>query len=192
MKKLFLLLTVAMLLASCNNKNLKYDKPYFDFDSLVQAQIVKLSNAKVAVIKKTSLGKVRDSVAISPDTTQWKHELDAFQQLDVINKPLYKDAYQLEISKDTHSNLWVRTYTTKMKSPVRVVKFFYQEDFKKLKRIESSFEEKNLMYATSRKLTLTFDERQGLSLLSSYRVEGTQKMILSKSVAFTMEGKIKF
>jgi len=54
----------------------------------------------------------KDSTAFIPDSTQWKHELDAFQQLDVINKPLYKDNYHLEERDDDHSNLLVRKYTS--------------------------------------------------------------------------------
>ncbi|HEV8511953.1 MAG TPA: hypothetical protein VGQ59_01675 [Cyclobacteriaceae bacterium] len=190
--KFFLGVVSAALLVSCNQKNLKYDKPYFDFDSLVNHQVHQIASAKARVIKKTFLNVKNDSTILSPDTTQWKRELDAFQQLDVINKPLFKGGYQANNKEDDHSNLIVRSFSTKMKSPVPEVKFFYQGGFKKLKRIESVFNESNVLYSTSRKLTLEFEEQQGMAMISKYRVQGFQKMILSDSVKFSIEGKLLY
>jgi len=180
-----------MLLVSCHRENLKYDKPYFDFDSLVSTQVHRFALTKINLIKKTFLNGKRDSTILTPDTTQWKHELDAFQQLDVINKPLFKGNYVLRNQEDDHSNLMVRSYSTKMKSPVPKVKFFYQ-DGSKLKRIESVFNESNVLYSTSRKLTVEFEEQHGEPMISRYRVQGFQKMILSDSVKFSIEGKLQY
>ncbi len=189
--KFFMGMVAALLFVSCNRENLKYDKPYFDFDSLVHTQVHQIASAKASLIKKTFLNGKNDSTVIAPDTSQWKHELDAFQQLDVINKPLYKGNYQAQEREDDHSNLMVRAYTAKIKSPVPEVKFFYQEG-KKLKRIESVFKESNVLYSTSRKLTLEFKEHQGATMISSYRVQGFQKMILSDSTKFSIEGTLQY
>jgi len=190
--KFFLGVACGVLLISCNQKSLKYDKPYFDFDSLVNNQVQQMAWAKVSLRKKIFLNGKQDSAIFLPDTTQWKHELDAFQQLDLINKPLFKGNYEASDQQDDHSNLVVRALTTKMKSPVPEVKFFYQDGQKKLKRIESVFNESNVLYSTSRKLTLEFEEQQGVALISKYRVQGFQKMILSDSVAFSIDGKLLY
>src|SRR6478736_4311680 len=190
--KFFLSVAFVVLLFSCNRQNLVYDKPYFDFDSLVSNQVHQIASSKAKVIKKTFLNGKRDSAILLPDTTHWKHELDAFQQLDVINKPLFKGNYQTTNQEDDHSNLFVRSFTTKMKSPVPEVKFFYQDGFKKLKKIESVFNESNVLYSTSRKLTLEFEEQQGMAVITKYKVQGFQKMILSDSVAFSIEGKLLY
>src|SRR6185369_12552500 len=190
--KVFFGVACVVLLFSCNRQNLKYDKSYFDFDSLVNNQVQQIASAKARVIKKTFLNGKNDSTILLPDTTHWKHELDAFQQLDVINKPLFKGNYQAINQEDDHSNLLVRSFTTKMKSPVPEVKFFYQDGFKKLKKIESVFNESNVLYSTSRKLTLEFEEQQGIAMIKRYRVQGFQKMILSDSVAFSIEGKLLY
>ena len=187
--KVFFGIACAALLFSCNRQNLKYDKPYFDFDSLVNNQVQQIVLTKTNLIKKTFLNGKHDSTILLPDTVQWKHELDAFQQLDVINKPLFKGNYQAKDQEDDHSNLLVRSYSTKMKSPVPEVRFFYQDGYK-LKRIESVFNESNVLYSTSRKLTLEFEEQQGTAMISKYRLQGFQKMILSDSVAFSIEGKL--
>ena len=188
----FFFVVVFVLLVSCNRENLKYDKPYFDFDSLVNNQVQQIASAEVRLIKKSFLNGKQDSATLLPDTAQWKHELDAFQQLDVINKPLFKGNYQSKDQEDDHSNLLVRVFTTKMKSPVPEIKFFYQDGYMKLKRIESVFNESNVLYSTSRKLTLEFEEHHGAQMISRYQVQGFQKMILTDSVAFSIQGKLLY
>ncbi|GHM99664.1 hypothetical protein WSM22_11540 [Cytophagales bacterium WSM2-2] len=190
MMRPFLLALLAAALVSCNRQNLKYDKPYFDFDSLVHVQMINLGNSKVTVIKTSALNGRRDSTSIVPDTAQWKHELDAFQQLDVINKPSFKDAYHYSEAKDVHSNLQVRTFLTHEKSAVPWVKFYYLGDLKKLKKIESVYNERNAMFSSGRKLTLEFDNLENELVLMHYQVKGYQKMMLSDSVLFQLDGKI--
>ncbi len=183
-------LTLTALLCSCHHENVKYKKAYFDFDSLVNAQIQKLGEVKAKLVKKTFLNGKRDSTIFVPNTTQWKYELDAFQQVDVINKPLYRDNYLQKEQKDVHSNLIVRSYSAKIKSTIPEVKFFYQDNFKKLRRIEAIFREGNIVYTTARKLTMEFEEQKGVLVISDYRVEGFQKMMLSDTVKFLIEGKL--
>ncbi len=188
----FLAFGLACLLGSCNRENLKYDKPHFDFDSLVQTQSHLLTQTKARVSKESKVNGRSDSVTFMPDSTQWKNELDAFQQLDIINKPMYKGTYQISESDDEHSNLRMRSYVAKIKSPVQAVKFYYRNDLKELKRIESSFEEENLMMTITRKLILEFDEHHGQSVIVRYQVVGSQKMVLSNKVSFSIEGKVSY
>jgi len=191
MRFVFVIALVASL-GSCHRENLKYDKPYFDFDSLVRAQIIKLSEAKPRLQKITSLRGKTDSTSAVPDTTQWKHELDTFQQLDIINKPLYKGNYRRMDGKDDHSNLLVHSYTAQIKSLVPEVKFFYEGNFQKIKRIEAVFMEGNVLYTTSRRMVLEFEEQHGFRMISGYQVQGFQKMIFSDSVPFSIEGRLTF
>ena len=194
--KFFWCTILVAFLCSCHQENLTYDKPYFDFDSLVHKQVQLLSQHNCKVVKETFLNGKADSALLLPDTIQWKYELDAFQQLDAINKPLFKGNYQEQDQDDEHSNLLVHSYLfrpkSKMKSPVAEVKFFYQDGRKKLKRIKSVFSEENLLFSTSRKLTIEFGELQGIPIISGYRVEGFQKMILSDTVKFAIRGKMLF
>jgi hypothetical protein len=190
--KFFLGVASVVLLVSCNRQNLTYDKPYFDFDSLVNNQVRQIASRKANLIKRIFLRGKEDSTTFQPDTTHLKYELDAFQQLDIINKPSFKGNYQASDQEDDHSNLLVLAFTTKVKSPVPEIKFFYQDGYKKLKRIESVFNEHNLLYSTSRRLTLEFEEQQGVTMIAKYRVQGFQKMILSDSVKFSIEGKLLY
>lgn len=189
------ILASGLLLAmpGCNRGNLKYDKPYFDFDSLVTAQIklVGLSNDsinKIAIID----GKT-DVSQFMTDTAALKNELEIFRQLDVINKPLFKDAYSFEgDEKDAKSNLQVRTYrlknSAKVKSAVPYVRFFFLQDFQHLKKIESLFTESNSLYSSHRNLSMEFDDIGKTNKLKRFSISGFQKMILNDSVRFSIEG----
>lgn len=195
MRNGLLVIAIAWLMASCHQKNLTYDKPYFDFDSLVHAQISTLKTIKLEIVKRTTLDGVQDSVVIKPDTSEWKHELEVFQQLDVINKPMYKGEYVITEGKDVHSNLTLLTYRKKesaIPSPVAEVRIYFLENIQKLRKIESSFTEKNLMYGTSRTLVLEFEDNQLVPVLSHFRVKGVQKMILSDSVKLSIEGHTRY
>lgn len=187
--RFLLFLTTVIGCVSCNQTNLKYDKPYFDFDSLINTQVDLLVKANPSLLKTVSLDGRSDQSTIKIDSAILAHELDVFRQLDLINKPLYRDAYEiLDGAKDSRSNLMVRQYKSKNPSSVPFVNFYYQNDFLHLKKIESYYVENNTLYSTKRQLRLDFDDATGKLLLSRYVLTGTQKMILSDSVKFSIEG----
>ncbi len=178
----------AILLSSCNRANLKYDKTYLDFDSLIHVQVQDLLRAQVTITKISVINGKRDTSTFVPDSLKLANELDVFRQIDLINNPLYTKAYEIsEEEKDRKSNLMIRRYTTKAPSPVPFVKFYVTPSKHKLKKIESFFHEENTLYNTRRNLILEFDDSSGSLLLSGYHVSGTQKMILSDTVNFSVD-----
>lgn len=177
-----------ILLAACNKQNETYDKAYFDFDSLINAQVDALTKANSTLNKSVSLDGRVDQSSHATDSTLLAQELDVFRQLDLINKPLYRNTYEvIDGEKDTRSNLSVRKYKAKTPAPVAFINFYYHDDFKQIKKIESVYLEANSLYATERQLQLEFDDSTGTMMLSKYRMTGSQKMILSDSVKFTIE-----
>jgi hypothetical protein len=192
-KNIFTLIVIASSLAACKQANSKYDKPYFDFDSLVTVQIRKAS-AKDSIHKEAMLDGNIDLASFPLDSTRLAHEWDVFRQLDIINKPLYKSSYKITEEKDTKSNLMVRVYkwngNPKSNPPVPFVRFYFHAQFKDLKKIESSYREENALYFTERNLILSFSDLSGEPLINEYGIEGSQKMILSENVKFSIRGKI--
>jgi hypothetical protein len=191
-KNILRLVVVATSITACKQSNLKYDKPYFDFDSLVTVQIKKICNTKDSIRKDATMDGKQDHSSFVLDSSRLAHEWDVFRQLDVINKPLYKGNYEITEGKDTKSNLTVRAYTSKIKSPVPFVRFYFQNDFQKLKRIESHYQEQNPLYFTERNLTMELDDVLGEAMIKKYSIIGAQKMILSDSVKFSILGSIGF
>lgn len=189
MLRFLFFLSVVTLSVSCNRTNLKYDKPYFDFDSLINIQVRSLMQAEVSLSKTVVLDGKGDQSTIKIDSAKIANELDVFRQLDVINKPLYRDAYEIiDGEKDSRSNLLIRKYKSKKPAPVPFVNFYYAHDFLHLKKIESYYVEDNALYSAKRMLQLEFDNASGKLLLNRYVVTGTQKMILTDSVKFSVEG----
>lgn len=177
----------AWILSACNRTNQKYDKAYFDFDSLINVQVEGLLKSQTTIIKKSVINGKKNDSSFVPDSLKLANELDVFRQLDLINKPLYRNAYEIrDGEKDTKSNLLIRRYTSKTSSPVSFVIFYYRSSPLELKKIESVFHEENALYDTQRNLLLEFHDRSGSLLLSRYSLSGTQKMILNDTVNFSV------
>jgi hypothetical protein len=189
-KNIFTILLLAISFIACKQSNLKYDKPYFDFDSLITSQIQKQMSKKDSIYKVAMIDNKQDHSSFLIDSTRLAHEWDVFRQLDVINKPLYKGNYEITEGKDTKSNLQIRTYQSKIKSPVPFVRFYFQNEFKNLKKIESNYQEENALYFTKRDLMMVLNDLSGEPLIKSYSITGSQKMILSDSVRFSIKGSI--
>lgn len=193
MRTLFCLIILALLVSGCIKKDLQRDSEYFNFDSLINSQVDALVKAKSTLTKSVLLNGKADQSMVAMDSASLAQELDVFRQLDLINKPLYKNAYEIsDGEKDSQSNLTIRRYRVKEIAPVSFVTFYYQNNFNKIKKIESVFREANPLYATERQMVLEFDDTSGNLLLSKYRLQGGQKMILSDSVLFDIEGIISF
>jgi hypothetical protein len=192
-KNIFTFLFMATSIVACKQADLTYDKPYFDFDSLITVQIEKAS-AKDSIHKEAMLDGKQDLTSFLLDSTRLAHEWDVFRQLDIINKPLYKSSYKITEEEDTKSNLTVRSYAwsgdSKIKPLVPFVHFYFHAQFKNLKKIESSYREENALYFTERNLMLGFSDLSGEPLINEYTIAGSQKMILSENVKFSIRGKI--
>jgi hypothetical protein len=186
-----------LLLISCRPANLKdYDKPYIDFDSLINQQITKIEPLTNSIQKISSLGSARDTATFKIDRTLLSNEWDVFRQLDVINKPIFQENYIVEERADEKSNLTIRSYTftgnATLKSPVPFIRFYYQSNFNNLKRIESAYEEQDALYYTNRKLNLFFNQTSGANLIYHYTIEGSQKMIFSDALNLSIKGTLVF
>jgi hypothetical protein len=178
---------------SCKQTDIKYAKSYFDFDSLVNRQVRELAAGNARWKKVSSLNEKTDTAIVQLDTAKWKNELDIFRQLDAINRGIFKGYYKVSEQKDIHSNLTVRSYRfqksqdDKLESPVPFVDFYFFNQFSDLRKIVSVYEESNLLFSSSRKLSMEFEEGQKKNLIG-YQVNGFQKMILADSVLMNLNG----
>lgn len=174
------------MLLSCNQQNQKYQKRYIDLDSLISSQLVALTKANVNISKKASMGQSETTGVAKGDSASLSHELDIFRQIDIINKPLFRDQYVVLTAPDTKSNLTVQSFEPKIQSPIRYVKLYYLNDVSHLKKIEARYEEENSLYYTRRDYVLEFNEYHKSALLVRSNVQGIQKMIMNDSVTFSV------
>ncbi|MBI3219826.1 MAG: hypothetical protein HYZ44_09960 [Bacteroidetes bacterium] len=192
MKPQFLLVCFPLIwfLGSCTQSKRVYEKPYFDFDSLIHTQVKARAVQQKTIFKVATINSQKDSSSFKADSALLAHEWDVFLQLDVINKPMYKNNYEITEQADDKSNLTVRSYQSKIPSQVPYVQFYYHGSFANLKRIESKYVEKNVLNDITRHLTLTFDEEQGKPFIQKYSITGGQKMIFTDTVQFSVQGSI--
>lgn len=182
--------SLVFLCSSCKQSNEAYVKPYFDFDSLIHTQVQARAIQQKTIFKVAAINSKKDSSSFQADGTNLAHEWDAFLQLDVINKPMYKNNYEITERPDDKSNLTIRSYQAKIPSSVPYVHFYYQGSFENIKRIESKYIEKNVLNDIARHLTLTLDEEQGKPFIQKYSITGGQKMIFNDTVQFSIQGSI--
>ena len=177
-------------LASCKNSS-KQAETYFD--SLIVAQVKYLSSTNPSLTKTAKMNGEEDNSTSHPDSTIWKSELDIFRQLALFERASYRHIYQLEDGlNDQKSNLLIKKYSTKELVPIPELKFYYYKELKNLKRIEAIYQQHNALYTTTRQLVMEFDEVKGKSVLSAYAMDGSEKMILSDSVKFSVHSKINY
>ena len=191
MKKTILLhwAFAALLVVACSQEH-KSNKKYFDFDGLIDDQVSQLSQRVRVLDKMADMSGVKSDSTFLPSSKGWESELEIFRELEIINRPAYQKIYTVEDGlEDTKSNLKIRRYSSGA-SPVSSVKFYYQNEFDTLKRIEADIVEKNLLYTNSRTLVLEFDEEDGKPLLIRYAMNGFQKMVFSDPVRFSVSGEI--
>jgi hypothetical protein len=190
MIKIFYLFSWLILfsLACCNTTSESAD---LFFDSLVEAQVKQLSSSEAVLTITAELNEKKDQATFTPDKAHWKNELDVFRQLSSFQKPAYQLDYEIKDGiNDPHSNLLIRSYRSQKEIPVPELRFYYYKNFRQLKKIEAVYQEKNVLFSTIRKLLLEFDSVSGHFEISSYRVEGTQKMIGSDSVHYLIQSRI--
>ena len=185
-----ILLCFVFLLSACNKKPVVGSM--YNIDSLVTAQINFLSDNK-ARLEKTAFisGQKDDSVYVPSGRLAWKNELEIFSQLQAINKPINRDYYIIDDNLfDPSSNLTVKAFSAIEKLPVRYLRVFYQESIQKPRKIEALYHDENELYKSGRKLIMEFRQINNKSVLTSYMIEGGEKMLLGDTVSFFINGNI--
>jgi hypothetical protein len=186
-----ILVCPCFLIFSCNRK--AEDKAtFYPIDSLVNHQIRYLAAAKATIRKTATVGDRKDEKTYTPaDTTAWLKELGVFLELDAINKPINQHAYLVDDGlTDIRSNLSVKAFTAKESLPVKYLRIYYHQSTDNLRRLEAEFNEENSLYKNSRHLLLEFQEVHNKIVLTSYSIEGGQKMYLDDSVRYAVKGSI--
>ncbi len=190
MKYSLIAILAALVIVSCENNN-EVSKNYFNIDSLLDHQLIYLEGKGARLSKAASIDSASDMTTFKPDSASWAKELEVFRHLDIINKPIYVDAYKVTDGvKDVNSNLMVRSFVAKREVPVKSLKLYYQGSPRKLRKLEATLSEQNSLYYTARKLSIELEDINKQMVIASYDVRGVQKMILSDSVRFSITSRV--
>jgi hypothetical protein len=183
---------IMMAMANTACRKTQEKASLFSIDSLVSSQANLLTDLKASLQKEAHLDTKSDTVIYAPaDTSAWKKELEIFRQLETINKPVNLRNYQINNGlTDPASNLQVKEIYTTENLPVRYFRIFYHDTPDKLRKIEALYDDGNPLYKSGRILSMEFRPVDGKLLLTSYTIQGGQKMIMDDSVSFFIKGKI--
>jgi hypothetical protein len=192
MQKIFLVMIfcLASVLTECERQ--QSSENLYPIDSLLNEQIKAFQKAGVRLSKEASLKNKVDIKSYQPkNSLAWTEELDVFFQLSAINKPGNETNYIIDNELfDPGSNLTVKALTATQNLPVRSLRVFYDNNPLEPRKIEAIFQEGNVLYSTSRNLLLEFQQVNNKNLLTSYSIDGVQKMVLSDSVHFVVRARI--
>jgi hypothetical protein len=193
-KKIFIHFVFALpflLLISCSQQKEK-QVIYYPVDSLLNAQVNYLTDAKAKLTKDAEINGLKESQSFTPaDTTGWQHELDIFFALNTLNKPINLGSYTAVAAQpDSTSNLLIYSFATTEELPVKYFNVYYLDNPSNIKKIVALYSEENSLLKESRLLTLEFKEVYNKNILSSYSILGGQKMFLGDSVQFSVRGTI--
>ncbi|GAB3299127.1 hypothetical protein [Hymenobacter tenuis] len=157
---------------------------YFDLMGFLEQQTSLLNGRKPPVEKQVLLrnGQQEVTQVTPPD---WSKELQIFQQAD-INKPALRGLYQLD-STTTAQGLTRRVYQRQPGTEHPVTQLTVVSNGPDVQELTATIAQDNpLVYSAK-----TLEIRCQNGLLSSYRVEGVQKLILFDSVHYAVQGQIK-
>jgi len=179
-----------VFLASCETE--RTPVAFYPIDSLITAQAQNLAEMRAGLFKEALLRGKADTLTYTPDDSlAWIHELDIFRKLDIINKPVNRDSYNISDGLlDPGSNLTVKAFTTEKELPVVYLKIYYQGSIGKPRKIEALYDEANLLHQSARLLSMHFHQIENRTVLTSYSVRGGQQVVLGDSVTFFISGKI--
>ena len=160
----------------------------YSIDSLLNRQVHFLASHGAAIDKVTTLGKKDSRVNLKPiDTIAWKKELEIFQVIDAINKPINRDAYTIETKADNRSNLTVKAFSIDKELPVKFVNIYFKNTSDRLRKIEAGYTESNALFHSSRVLSMVFEPIRDTAVLTSYSIVGGQKMLMDDTVQYDIK-----
>jgi len=173
-------------LASCQPEETRDDAPkaYYDLKGFIENQIVYLNEKKPEVNKTAILGSKRE--VSKTREVDWKKELELFVQAD-INKPSYRQSYEVIQNGPV-------SYEYRLKPgndlPVAYLKIDTDSVLKQPLRVEAFLRASNKVYNSERKVVLNTSKRDNLLGVTSYEVNGYQKLIFVEKKIFAIRGEI--
>ena len=194
---LYFLVSSSLLLAvGCVQNSQMVDelreKPYFDVPTLVQQQLYWLDSLNPQVVLRAQIGAQAETETMRKDSTAWAEALQLFQKSD-INRPALQGEYE-ETDSTAQGPLRVRTYRSKQADQAEIpyLKVYYQDSLANVYRIETTFQEDNLLYSTYRKMWMSFSPYRGQPRITAFETLGKQKMLLRDSVIYTARGELQY
>ena len=185
MKQSLFLVFGLLFWSSCNNTvatESAHKNTYYNIDSLLNAQILLLKNAKAKLNKTYRHNDGIEEVMVDMDSGQWANALSLFRILD-INRPALKTAYNiLDNISDSSSNLTILQYQVKDKNQLlKEINFYYLESIENLKKIVAKSSSRDFIHHSDNILKMILRQYHDQTYINSYSISTAQKTLFRDS-----------
>jgi hypothetical protein len=190
MRPLLFLFLLAVL-AGCaqgerENSPIRLMDEYYDVNGLLKRQMRTLAAADVLLVKDVSYIDQDESDTLRLNAQQVRQELRMFSEMD-INRPVLSGRYTISTSES--GPLHITRYQADEPEDLRVNYLEVHRQGNEVRQLVALFSDRNLLYNSTRTLTLTLNEEE---LPLSYSIVGIQKMIFRDSVAYSIQGQFLY
>lgn len=187
---------MAVAMGACQMAPQQSAAVFFDLDSLIDQQVANLSRIQPVLEKEAEINGEQERIRLEKtDSAVWAKELDIFRQLDLNARALNAGRYEVRTGlRDDASNLSIIEYAAKEELPLSLVRIYYEENPRKVRRIEGKFrsKESNRLYASGRYLAMELIDIDSGTMLTQYRVTGGQKIIMGDSISYNIVGALTY
>ena len=183
---------VLLTFFSCTSRGKKEKSTvFYDINGLVDEQIKLLSITSPSVSKQAIINGNNELNNIEPeDSTAWARELIIFKSVD-INRPTLLDSY--DVSSSPGPGTSTISCTSKYPEKTEIERLTIELDtHQKPVKIKAILNNQNELFRSAKTLQLTFKDFNGQKLISSYKIEGWQKMVSKDCTSYSIDSKILF
>jgi len=174
------LLILTFFLFSCSNfSNTNKFSQYYNIDSLLEFQILNLSQSK-NINKVIYWDNIYEEKTLDSKSINWNKELNGFKNLD-INQPSNLNAYSI-LSENN-----IIEYKKLIKNEGIISLKIIFDNSSNITRIFSTEIENNLLFNSFKTYSLYFDS---LGLITKYILEDKQKTIFKDTLIYEISGEI--
>lgn len=187
-KQFIFVLAIALLTAACEQPVPRTDSAtgFYDVSAYLQKQKEHLQRTKPVLTKKVQTGD-QPAETVKVTDTDWANELAIFEEAD-LRKPSLRDYYTRR--EQTLPNGGITIRYDKLEDAEAPIEYLYLQltPERTLQHLEAAFLEKNPLFYSRRKASLSVDSISGN--ISSYSIAGVQKMILGDSLRYTIQAAL--
>lgn len=159
---------------------------YFDVKGLLAEKREQLIPMEVLLEKKASFAGEVEKTTIRLDSLALKEEFDVFREVD-INKPVLVGRYFEKNEVEDGKEVILYEADDKESLNVNYLKIVKDTSSDRIEQIEALFSNRNVLYNSTRLVTLYFDQVKEQVLPQRYTIKGSQKMIFSDKENYSIE-----
>jgi hypothetical protein len=158
----------------------------YNLTGYLQEQTKRLQQEKPVVLKSvTTQNKPTETIETSE--VDWEKELSIFQEVD-LSRPALRDFYQeQQQTLPDGSKATVFSKSEEAAAPVQQLQLLFSPS-QQLEHLEAIVMEENILFYSKRKITLSAE--RGTGNLTSYRVEGVQKLVFGDSLHYRIDANL--